>query len=310
MHIGLLCATRRGYRFLEKLLMLEPHARCTVFSFREEHWEPLFLDDIRTLASHHGADFFEEKYLGQPQWESFWQTTSLDLLLVVSWRYLIPTSVYQKPRGGTFVFHDSLLPTYRGFAPTVWSIINGEDHTGVTLFEIAENVDDGPIVDQQRVPIGPDDTIAEVLERTTEVYLELLERNLPALLAGTAPRRPQENARATYTCKRLPEDNRIDWSQPARKIHDLVRAVTFPYPGAYTSLNGQTLRVWSASLPQDGRRYVGGVPGRVVEVLPGDAGVVVMTGDGPLLLRQVQLDRQELRRASDILNKLSYTLGR
>jgi methionyl-tRNA formyltransferase len=309
MRIALLGATRRGHLFLEKLASLAPDAELLVFSFREEPWEPPFLDDLRALTLARGGQFFEAKQLGSPRWTPVWESAPVDLMLVVSWRYMLPPTVFRRPRLGTFVFHDSLLPEYRGFAPTVWALLNGEDHTGVTLFEIAESVDSGDVVDQQRVPIGPDDAIGVVLERVTEAYLQLLERNLGALLSGQAARRSQDEARATYTCKRLPEDNAIDWSAPTERIFNLIRAVSAPYPGAYTTLQGERLRVWAARRLVPERRYVGRVPGRVAEVRQGE-GAVVLTGDGALLLTQVQRDGGPVVGAAEILNSPAQTLGR
>src|SRR5688572_30443812 len=128
MHIVVLCATQRGLLFLQHLSSLLPEAQLTVFTFREEPCEPLFLDDIRQFILDHHGQFFEAKYIGSVA--NFWENTTIDLMFVVSWRYIIPKKVYQIARSGTFVFHDSLLPEYRGFAPTVWAILNGEDHTG------------------------------------------------------------------------------------------------------------------------------------------------------------------------------------
>lgn len=308
MHAALLCAAHRGYLFLERLSELLPHAELTVVSFREEPWEPPFLDDIAALAAARGARFFEAKHVGADPVRAFWDSTPVDLAFAVSWRYIVPSHVFRRPRLGTFVFHDSLLPEYRGFSPTVWAIINGEDHTGVTLFEMSEEVDAGDIVAQERVPIGPDEPIGVVLERVTATYLRLLEQHLGALLTGRAPRRPQDHARATYTCKRLPEDNRIDWTAPARRIYDLIRAVGPPYPGAYTSLAGQRLTVWGARGGAASRRYVGAVPGRVVGVRPGE-GSVVLTGTEPLLLTSVQLESGPATCAADVLNRVGSTLG-
>lgn len=306
--IVLLCATRRGYLFLEKLADLAPDAELVVFSFREDPWEPPYFEDILALAKQRGARFYETKNIGAEKWQSFWENESVDLMLVVSWRFMIPANVYRKPRRGTFVFHDSLLPAYRGFGPTVWAMINGEDHTGVTLFEIVDEVDAGNIIDQQRVPIGFEETITIVLPRVTDTYLELLERNLDLLLDGTAPRRPQDLRLATYTCKRLPEDNRIDWSADSIEVYNLIRAVTHPYPGAFTSLDGRKLAIWAAQ-HQEIPTYAGRIPGRVIQVRPGE-GAVVMTGNGALLVTEVQLEGRERVRADQVLNSLSQTLGR
>jgi methionyl-tRNA formyltransferase len=312
MHIVLLCATQRGYRFLDKLSQLTSEHRLTVFSFPETGWEPLYLDAIRQLTEERGGVFIQAQQVGATFLEQFWETAEVDLMLVVSWRYLIPKRVYQKARLGAFVFHDSLLPAYRGFSPTVWAIINGEDHTGVTLFEMAEEVDSGDIVDQEWVPIGEEETIAQVMERVTETYLTVLERNYPALIAGTAPRTPQNHAEASYTCKRIPSDNWINWKRPAHKIYNLIRATTHPYTGAFTLFEKKRLYIWEAQLLSDERHYVGSIPGRVVEILP-RKGVVVLTGEGQLMLTKVQLLENEVLgeivTADKILDSLGMTLG-
>lgn len=308
MRIAILCATRRGYLFVEKLAALAPDSELLVFSFPEEPWEPCYLDDIRALTLAKGGQFFVTKQVGSERWQSFWETTPIDLLFAVSWRYLIPPRVYQRPCLGSFVFHDSLLPAYRGFSPTVWSIINGEDHTGVTLFAMTGAVDEGDVIAQKPVPIGPDDTIAGVMEQVTQTYLELLAQNLDGLRQGTAPRCRQDHDLASYTSKRLPTDNAIDWTASTTAIYNLIRAVTRPYPGAYTYLCGEKLTIWRAKRLAPPPRYVGRIPGRVVAVRPGE-GTVVLTGDGSLLVTEVQIEGDKVVCATEILNSLSQTLG-
>jgi methionyl-tRNA formyltransferase len=303
MRIVLFCATRRGYRFLQKLAQLAPEAKFVVFSFKEDAWEPPFLEDIRELTGTIGGQFFETKQVGGIRWQTVWE--QVDLMFAVNWRYIIPPEVFERAHSGAYVFHDSLLPEYRGFSPTVWAIINGEDHTGVTLFNMVEDYDAGEIVGQERVLIQPDDTIAIVIERVTHAYLRLLEMHLPQLMAGNAPRIPQDESLVTYTCKLLPDDFWIDWNWPTERIYNLIRAVTAPYAGAYTYFEGGKLRIWKAE--PENRRYVGRIPGRVVEFRPG-AGAVVLTGDSALRLMDVQLDGEEIVRAGDLLNRLSYTL--
>src|SRR6266446_1145495 len=130
MRIVLLCATHRGLLLLQKLRQLAPEAQLTVFSFREAACEPPFFEAIRQQTLDFGGTFFEARRVGGEKWKSFWEATPVDLMLMASWRYLVPADVFTRPRLGTFVFHDSLLPAYRGFSPTSWAIINGEDHTG------------------------------------------------------------------------------------------------------------------------------------------------------------------------------------
>jgi methionyl-tRNA formyltransferase len=308
MRIVLLCATQRGYRCLQRVAELLPDADIVVFSFREEQWEPPFLDDIRRLTHASGGQFFEASRVGGPSFSSFWQSTPIDLMLIVSWRYMIPREVYLRPRFGTFVFHDSLLPAYRGFSPTVWAIANGENHTGATLFAITEDVDGGDIVDQTPVPIGPDDTIADVLERVTQTYLGLISKNVHQLVNGAVRLRPQDHTSATFTCKRTLQDNEINWNARTDNVYNLIRAVTAPYPGAYTHFGGRRLTIWSATRVLNARNYVGRTPGRVVEVRPGE-GSVVLTGDGCLLVTRIQVEGEQLMCAADLLNSMSGTLG-
>jgi methionyl-tRNA formyltransferase len=285
-HIVLCCATERGNRVLRRLRELEPTARLTVFSFRETTWEPPFLENIRRTAQESGAVFFEQRDVGAPEFSQFWTLESPTLLLAVNWRYIISPTVYSSTKMGAYVFHDSLLPLYRGFSPTVRAMINGEDRTGATLFAMAERVDEGDIVDQIVVPIGPSEAIAQVTDKVTVAYLELLGRNLPALLAGTAHLTPQDHAQATYYPRRSPEENEIDWSQSARQIKNLIRAVGQPYSGAYTNLTGATVLVWEAGWCQDSDT-AHTEPGTVTEVIPG-LGATVETGDGTILLTMIQ----------------------
>jgi methionyl-tRNA formyltransferase len=309
MKITLLCATRRGYAFLKRITELQPECNLTVFSFKEEPWEPPFLNDIRDLTLEKNGEFYEAHKFNNAHWESYWQKSEIDLMLAVNWRFFLSPEIYQKPKHGTYIFHDSLLPEYRGFSPTVWAMSNGEDHTGVTLFKASEKMDEGLIVDQTRIPIGIEDNIANVTERVTQGYLKILENNLDKLLQGKAPLVEQDHSRATYTCKRLPKDNKINWHASTMEIYNLIRAVTIPYTGAYTYLDGQELKIWSASLlGSNPKKFIGRVPGRVVEVQKG-IGSVVLTGDGALLITSVQSYYGGQACAANLLNQISQTLG-
>lgn len=293
---------------LERLLEIAPNAQITTVSFRELPWEPPFLDDIRELAAAKRAQFFESTRLNEQRIGDFLHAHPIDLLLTVNWRYRVPTRIYQAAPLGSFVFHDSLLPAYRGFSPTVWAITNGETETGVTLFEMTDEIDAGDIVGQAVVPIGPDETIGTVLNRVTDAYLRLLDEHLPGLLAGSAPRRAQDQAAATFVCKRAPSDYAIDWAWPAERIHNLIRATTTPYPGAFTTLEGRILRIWASERLEHGPRFVSRASGRIGEIRP-DGTVVVLTGAGELLITRVQLEDHAAQPPAEVLNRLDVTLG-
>ena len=308
MKIVVCCATPRGLCCLERIAERVPEAELAVMSFPEAPGEPPFLEDIRAAATARGAPFHVSRRLEEPELQPLW-AEPVDLLLAIHWRTLLRPEVFRRPLRGSFTLHDSLLPAYRGFSPTVWAMIHGEERVGATLFEIGEAVDDGDMVDQRAVPVGRDETIAEVMDKVTGAYLELIDRNLEGLLCGTAPRRRVDASQASFTCRRVADDNRVAWSAPTRRVHDLVRAVTRPYPGAFTTLCGERLTIWSASPIDPAPAYVGRVPGRVVGVRAGE-GAVVLTGDGCLLVREVQLEGGEPRRADELLRSLSITLGR
>jgi methionyl-tRNA formyltransferase len=166
-----------------------------------------------------------------------------DFLFSFYYRLMLMTPLLAQARHGALNMHGSLLPNYRGRVPVNWAIIRGETETGATLHYMTETPDNGDIVAQTAVPILPDDTAKEVLDKVAVAAELTLDRVLPALVAGTAERRPQDLSRGGYFSGRKPEDGVIDWSRSAVEIHNLVRAVAPPYPGARTSLRGRPARI-------------------------------------------------------------------
>ena len=171
-----------------------------------------------------------------------------DVLFSFYWRSLLPASLLATAPRGAFNMHGSLLPRYRGRAPTNWAVLNDEQETGATLHEMVARADAGRIVDQQAVPILPDDTAREVFDKVTVAAEQVLWRALPAIVAGEVRYRPNELAQGSYFGARRPEDGRIDWSRPAREVYALIRAVAPPYPGAFTEFAGKRLVVGAARL--------------------------------------------------------------
>ena len=166
-----------------------------------------------------------------------------DFLFSFYYRAMLNPPLLALPSRGALNMHGSLLPKYRGRVPVNWAIIHGETETGATLHYMTAKPDDGDIVAQTAVPILPDDTAKEVFDKVTVAAELTLHEALPGLIAGTAPRRPQDPSRASYFGGRKPEDGIIDWSKNAAEIHNLVRAVAPPYPGARTFLNGRPARI-------------------------------------------------------------------
>jgi methionyl-tRNA formyltransferase len=166
-----------------------------------------------------------------------------DFIFSFYYRRMLDTRLLGLAPRGAFNMHGSLLPRYRGRAPVNWAVLHGERETGATLHEMVAKPDAGRIVDQQAVPILPNDTAGEVFAKVTVAAEIVLDRSLPALAAGTATLAPQDLSRGRYFGGRRPEDGRIDWTKPALEVHNLVRAVAPPYPGAFAFLGGQELRV-------------------------------------------------------------------
>ncbi len=162
-----------------------------------------------------------------------------DFIFSFYYRSMLGAPILRGARRGALNMHGSLLPKYRGRAPVNWAIVNGERQTGATLHYMVERADAGDIVDQLAVPILEDDDAREVFAKVTAAAEIVLARSLPGLIAGNAPRRPQPIEPGQYFGRRRPEDGRIDWSHPAVRIHNLVRAVAPPFPGAFTEVDGR-----------------------------------------------------------------------
>lgn len=166
-----------------------------------------------------------------------------DFLFSFYYRSMLKPELLQIAGKGAFNMHGSLLPKYRGRVPVNWAVIHGERETGATLHEMVEKPDAGRIVGQQAVPILPNDLAVDVFRKVTLAAEIVLDRCLPALLAGTAALLPQDLSRGSYFGGRRPEDGRIDWKQDAWSIHNLIRAVAPPYPGAFSMIGKRRLRL-------------------------------------------------------------------
>jgi len=212
-----------------------------VVTHRDDPRETIWFASVEKLARDNGLEVATP---GDPrEVEARVAGLAPDFLFSFYYRHMLPAPMLRAARRGAFNMHGSLLPKYRGRVPVNWAILRGERETGATLHEMVEKPDAGGIVDQMAVPILPDDTALEVFRKVTVAAEIVLHRSLPALLAGTARLTPQDLAAGSYFGGRRPEDGRIDWRQPARRIHDLVRAVAPPYPGAYSDVAGERLRV-------------------------------------------------------------------
>lgn len=171
-----------------------------------------------------------------------------DFLLAVGWYYMIPKSIRNQSSLGCAGIHASLLPKYRGGAPLVWAVINGESRTGVSFFHFEDGIDNGDIIAQQSFSIEENYTIRDLLKKTRNASLDIIEEYIPKIANGTAPRMKQDESKATYVPQRKPEDGLIDWYWDSKRIKDFIRAQTKPYPGAFTLVEGKKVTIWDADI--------------------------------------------------------------
>jgi methionyl-tRNA formyltransferase len=305
--VALLCAGEIGYRCLRRVLESDAARLAAVFSYRVEPPQGQYLEKILDLARSHGVPAHDTSGAGQGHLKEALQSLGLDYIIAVKWRTMIPRSVIDAAGGRLVVFHASLLPKYRGFAPVNWPLINGERETGVTMFYAADEVDAGDIIEQRQRTITDEDDAGTIDAWLNETVESMLTENLPRLADGTAPGTPQDNSNATYAIWRDPEDGHIDWGQSTRAVFNLIRGLTSPYPGAFSLLEGRKLIIWSAELEREPREYVGRIPGKVERVIHGE-GVNVLTGDGTLRIKLVQLEGEEPRRADEVIRRLKTRL--
>ncbi len=213
---------------------------------------------------------------------------SPDAIFSLYYRDMLKDTVLTLAKRGGFNLHGSLLPRYRGRAPVNWQILHGEKEGGVTLHRMVQRADAGDIVDQEAIPIGPDDTAVDVYRKMLPAAERVLRRSATAVVGGTAARVLQMESKATYHGRRRPEDGRIEWRWMAEDVRNLVRAVTHPYPGAFTFAGSTKVLVWWTVRADAERAAAPGTVGRSAD------GVHVVCGDRRLLsLAKVEIDGRE-----------------
>jgi methionyl-tRNA formyltransferase len=203
----------------------------------------IWFDSVAELAARHGIPTITPDDPNTDAIVAQIAALSPDFFFSFYYKLMLKAPLLEIPKRGALNMHGSLLPYYRGRVPVNWAIIHGETQTGATLHYMTVKPDAGNIVDQTAVPILQDDTAGDVFRKVTCAAEMTLHRALPELINGTAASRPQDLTLGGYFGGRRPEHGRIDWSLSAMQIHNLIRAVAPPYPGTYTTLDGQELRL-------------------------------------------------------------------
>ncbi|MDD4963482.1 MAG: formyltransferase [Gallionella sp.] len=231
-----------GYRCLSVLLAQGVEVELVV-THRDNPNENIWFSSVAELATLHGIPTITPDNPNTPEVVAQIRALQPEFFFSFYYREMLKRELLEIPTRGALNMHGSLLPKYRGRVPVNWAIIHGETETGATLHYMTEKPDNGDIVAQQAVPILPNDTAHEVFQKTTVAAEMALHRILPDLLSGSAPAVKQDLSLGGYFGGRKAADGVIDWRKSATEIHNLVRAVAPPYPGATSILLGKSLRI-------------------------------------------------------------------
>lgn len=249
-----------------------------VVTHHDNPTETIWFGSVAELATANGIPVVYPIDPNTPEFIQRLADLNVDFLFSFYYRLMLAPALLATAPRGAFNMHGSLLPKYRGRVPINWAIIKGETETGASLHEMVEKPDAGRIVDQQAVPIGPDDTAREVFDRVTEVAVTIIRRSVPKLVDGSAILTAQDLSQGSYFGGRRPADGVINWTEPAKNIHNLVRAVAPPYPGASTSINGENIIITKTQQ----------MPAALTHTRPGFVNiardkVIALCGDGSML---------------------------
>lgn len=256
MNIIFLGCTKFSEEILNHLLSMESIQISAIFSIPKE-FEISYSEskvtnsnyaDLSRYACRTGADYFEINSIKGSRitdYKNEIASYNPDVILVMGWYYMVPSQIRNLAKYGAWGIHASLLPKYAGGAPLVWAIIEGESESGVTLFKLDNGVDDGDIIEQGKISIEPMDTIKQVYDKATALSKVILSK---VLTADEVSFTPQDKNDIEVYPQRSPDDGEIDWTWPADRIHNFIRAQTRPYPGAWTIIKNKKVTIWDASI--------------------------------------------------------------
>lgn len=292
-----------GYACMEALLeMGAPVA--ALFTHRDSPGEQVWWRSCAELAARHAIPVHAPERFDRC-WTARLAALRPDVIYSFSYRMLLPEEVLRIARLGSYNLHPSLLPAYRGRAPVNWVLVNGERETGVTLHRMVARADAGDIVAQRALAIDEADTALTLYRKLVPLGAAIVRQYHPPIAAGCAPAVPQDISRGCYFGRRRPEDGLIDWHWPARRIYNLVRAVTHPYPGAFSRAGGRKLLIWQARVGRESA--ASGAPGTIIALGAGAAEVAA--GSGSVVIERAQLEDGEEAPAGEVLGAIQFASG-
>lgn len=284
-----------GLRALQRLYEMDSSKLCGVITFDDGNDERSKLDEFIEYCKKENIELFIIKK--NSELIDIIKNNKPELCMVICWYWIIANEVLELVPKGFLGIHASLLPKYRGNAPLVWAMINGEKKSGISLFYLNTEMDEGNIVGQLEFEIEDDDSIKEVLEKVESLSIDILSKYYPQVIEGTAISIPQNHLNASYCAKRCEFDGKINWNLENRRIYNFIRAQTKPYPGAYTYFNdNKKMYILEAEVfPYE---YYG-TAGLVAQVTNNK--VVVTCGKGALILKKVQIDGEIIEDVKKVL---------
>jgi UDP-4-amino-4-deoxy-L-arabinose formyltransferase/UDP-glucuronic acid dehydrogenase (UDP-4-keto-hexauronic acid decarboxylating) len=274
-----------------------------VFTHKEDPQENIWFKSVAELAASRGIHVFAPENINHQLWVKKIKELEPDIIFSFYYRNIIRQSILDIPPAGCLNLHGSLLPKYRGRCPINWVLVNGEKQTGVTLHYMSPKPDDGDIVHQKKISITNNDTARSLHEKAAQAASIMLDEILPKIKDGTAPREPQDHSLATYYGGRRPEDGEIDFSVTAKQVRNLVRAVTQPYPGAFSYIANEKCIFWAVSeQPYLGEELS---PGTVISTNP----LVIACGEGAVCVDFGQSEKGVYQNGSQLAHKLNLVEG-
>lgn len=240
---------------------------CALFTYADDPQEGSWFSSVAELAAAHNIPVFAPEDINHPIWVEKIRAMQPDILFSFYYRDMLKADLLALPPQGCINLHGSLLPRYRGRAPINWVLVNGETETGVTLHYMTAQADRGEIIAQSALEISDKDTALTLNRRLVVLADQLLDDYLPQIKAGSAPRRAQDENLASYYGRRTPADGKINWEHSARRIFNLVRAVSKPYPGAFTYAGARKCLIWQSAIMAE-ESHAGAAPGTILSTDP------------------------------------------
>jgi methionyl-tRNA formyltransferase len=263
------------------------------------------LSAVKELALKHELTIYQPVKAKDPEFIELVKTLAPEAIVVAAFGQILPKALLDIPPYGCINIHGSLLPKYRGAAPIQYSILDGEKETGITIMYMDAGIDTGDIILQSSIPIAPEETGGSLFNKMAVLGADLLLEALGQLEAGTANRIPQDNEKANYV-KILDKDmGRLDFTQSAEKLERYIRGLN-PWPSAYTTLDGKTLKLWQAKV-EAGSLSDQKAPGEIIELRKDS--FTVATGDGVLVVKEVQLEGKKRMMVDAFLRGYSIVVG-